>query len=313
MREAEPGRVEELALEPELAGAAVDPVAGHRKPDLREVDADLVRPPGLEPHAQQRVARQLLGDLEVGHGVARRRGVERVLRPVAPVAADRSLDPAGARARAAHDERQVLPLELVRAHQLLEAPVRLGRAGDDEQPRGVPVEPVDDPGPVRLLAARGLVRQQAVDERAGRDGRAPGGRRARPACRRRAGARPRRRSAARAPPARARCAARRAPRRSAPPRPPAGGSSGARARRPGRRRSRAHARRRHGSRARAAPRGNGRAACPRRRQERAAGASAPLARPRAAVRSASTSVPRTIATPITMKLSARLNAGHQRM
>ena len=46
--------------------------------------------------------------------------------------------------------------------------MRLGRPCDDEQPGGVAVEPVDDPGPVGLLAARSLVRQQAVDEGPGR-------------------------------------------------------------------------------------------------------------------------------------------------
>ena len=72
--------------------------------------------------------------------------------------------------------------------------MRLLRARDDEQPRRVAVEPVDDPGPLGLVAARDRVAEQPVDERP-----APvAGRRmdddARRACRRRAGARPRRRS-----------------------------------------------------------------------------------------------------------------------
>jgi 23S rRNA pseudouridine1911/1915/1917 synthase len=129
VRKREPGGVEELALEPELARAAVDRVSCDGEADLGEMDADQVRPAGLEPHAQERVPRQLLGDLEVGHRVPRGRGVERVPRPVSPVAPDRCLDPSGARARPPDDERQVLPLELVRGRPQ-------SRAGRIEAPIG---------------------------------------------------------------------------------------------------------------------------------------------------------------------------------
>ena len=87
---------------------------------------------------------------------------------VLAVAAERRLDRAGARARAAADERQVLALQLVLADELLEPAMRLGRARDHEQARGVAVEPVDDPRPVDLVPARRVVGEQAVDERAGR-------------------------------------------------------------------------------------------------------------------------------------------------
>ena len=53
--EAQPVRVEELPLETEVAGDAVDRVAADGQPDRLEVDADLVRPPRLEPHLEQRV------------------------------------------------------------------------------------------------------------------------------------------------------------------------------------------------------------------------------------------------------------------
>ena len=49
MVEGEPRGVQELALEAEVAGDAVDGVAGDRQLDRLEVDADLVRPPRLEP------------------------------------------------------------------------------------------------------------------------------------------------------------------------------------------------------------------------------------------------------------------------
>ena len=58
MLEREPRRVEELPLEPEVSCDPVGPVAGDGQLDRGEVDADLVGPAGLEPHAQERVARQ---------------------------------------------------------------------------------------------------------------------------------------------------------------------------------------------------------------------------------------------------------------
>ena len=108
VREGEPRRVEELALEPELARPAVDRVAADRQVDRGEVDADLVRAPGLERDAQERVPRQQLLDLEVRDRLARRVGVERVPQRVAPVAPDRGVDRAAPRPRPADDEREVL-------------------------------------------------------------------------------------------------------------------------------------------------------------------------------------------------------------
>ena len=70
-----------------------------RKVDRREVDADLVRPAGLEPHVEQRVLGQHLDELEQRDRVARLVRVERPPRRVAAVAADRGVDPPRARAR----------------------------------------------------------------------------------------------------------------------------------------------------------------------------------------------------------------------
>ena len=86
--------MEELALEPQLARATVDAVSGDGQVDCLQMDADLVRAPRLEADAQERVLREQLDELEVGHGVARSVRVERVPRRVATVAADRRLDPA---------------------------------------------------------------------------------------------------------------------------------------------------------------------------------------------------------------------------
>ena len=130
-----------------------------------EMDPDLVRPPGLQRDAKQRVPRQQLLYLEVRHRLARRVRVERLPHRIATVAADRRVDRPAAGLRPADDECEVLARQRARLHQLLEPPVRLGRAGDDEQPRRVPVEAVDDPRPFRLLPALDVVGEQPVDER----------------------------------------------------------------------------------------------------------------------------------------------------
>ena len=109
--------------------------------------------------------REELVELEVRHGVARRVAVERLARRVAAVAADRRLNPAGAGARLAADERDVLAFELAVADEVLQTFVRLLGAGDDEQPRRVAVEAVDDARTVRL-ASRGAVLDERLRERA---------------------------------------------------------------------------------------------------------------------------------------------------
>ena len=58
-----------------------------------------------------------------------------------------------------------MPLDLAAPDQSLETPVRLGRARDHHDARGVAVEAVHDPRPLRLVAARDRVAEQAVDER----------------------------------------------------------------------------------------------------------------------------------------------------
>ena len=166
MREREPCGMQELALQFEVRHA-VDPVARDGQVDRREVDADLVRPPRLEPHPQQRVPGQQLDHLEVCDRLARRVRVERLARRLGPVAPDRRLDPPAARARPTADERQVFALEPVAADERLQAAVCPFRPRHDHEPGRVPVEPVDDPGPIGLVAS-GRPPEQPVDERAGR-------------------------------------------------------------------------------------------------------------------------------------------------
>jgi len=62
---------------------------------------------------------------------------------VVAIAPDRRVDRAAARGRAAAHERDVLALDLPRAHLLPERRIRLVAAGEHEQTRRVAVEPVD--------------------------------------------------------------------------------------------------------------------------------------------------------------------------
>src|SRR5205823_4317508 len=78
--------------------------------------------------------------------------VERVAKRIAAVAPDRRLDAAGPRARAADDERRVVPLQLTPTNERLQAAVRLLRARDDHESGGVPVEPMHDPRPLLVPA-----------------------------------------------------------------------------------------------------------------------------------------------------------------
>ena len=193
MREREPRRVEELPLEAEVARDAVvgSPATG-RSIAARWTRIWCVRPVSSRTR-EQRVARQQLLELEVRH---RRRaacrcrasGGARSCRS-RPIGA--SIVPAP-RARPPDDEREVLARQLPAPHELLEPPVRLGRARDDEQPGRVAVEPVDDARPVRSVPARRRRgREQPCTSVPPCVTRRPGARRGRPACRRRAGARPR--------------------------------------------------------------------------------------------------------------------------
>src|SRR3990170_1787026 len=74
--EREPGGMEELAREPQIARSAVNRIAGDGQADRGQVDTDLVRAPGLEGDIEQRVLAHRLQDLEVRDGGARKRRVQ---------------------------------------------------------------------------------------------------------------------------------------------------------------------------------------------------------------------------------------------
>src|SRR6188472_1768580 len=144
MDEGEARRVEELPLEAEITGDPVDRIAGYRQVDGGQMNPDLVRPAGLEPDAQQCMARQQLLELEMRYRRARGGRVERMPKPVMPVATDRGVDRPAPRPRPPRHERKVLARQLPAPHEPLQPLVGLVRARDDEQPRRVAVEPVDD-------------------------------------------------------------------------------------------------------------------------------------------------------------------------
>src|SRR5689334_2831457 len=110
--EGEPGRVQELSLQPEVPGPTVQGIPGDRELDGRQMNADLVRSSGLERDAQQRVSRQELHELEMRQGLARRVGVERMTLRVVSVAPDRRLDRPAPRLRPADDEPAIFAREL---------------------------------------------------------------------------------------------------------------------------------------------------------------------------------------------------------
>ncbi len=160
------GRVQELALQAQLGAVPVDRVADDGGADRGQVHADLVGAPGLERHPQERAARQRLDQLELGERVAAGVGVERHPGRVAAVAADRRLDPAPARPRPPADEGDVRPPDPAAAQLRLQARMGAPVAGDEQEARRVAVEPVDDPGP-GVVAACGHAAQR-VDERRAR-------------------------------------------------------------------------------------------------------------------------------------------------
>ena len=156
--------MEELAPQARL-GSPVRRIAGDGQADRGEVNANLVRPAGLQSHAQQGVLGQELDHFEVGDRFLRRLRVERHSRRVAAVAADGSFDPSLPRPRPAADERQVLPLEGMPADECRESRVGLLGAGDDEQTRRISIQTVDDSRPLGVTACDAAT-QKRVDQRA---------------------------------------------------------------------------------------------------------------------------------------------------
>ena len=100
MGEGEPVGVQELALEPVAAVAAVGRVAEQRVADRGEVGADLVGAAGLQPRLEVGLGAEQLEHLEVGARLARGRAGDRHPVALPRGAADRGVDRPGARGAA---------------------------------------------------------------------------------------------------------------------------------------------------------------------------------------------------------------------
>src|SRR5581483_5352024 len=144
--------------------AAILPITQDRTADLRAMHAELMRSPGARPQRQQgRPVARLLDHAEVSqrllavlvidlHGLAIARAGTLGERQV-----DRSFGP---RRHADHDG----PVELLGfavAETLGQALGRLTGAGDQQQPRGILVEAMDQPWPIGIAEAQRV--EHAVD------------------------------------------------------------------------------------------------------------------------------------------------------
>ena len=161
--ELEPRRVQELALKPVATCAPVLAITADRVPDRVEMGADLVRAAGFEAHAQERRRGQRLRGLEMGASLAWPVAVDRSSRAHAAIAPERRIDRARPRRRPPLDEREVLAPDLPRGERRLQPPVGLLALGDDEQPRGVAIQAMDDSRPPRL-ASGGAARRERLGE-----------------------------------------------------------------------------------------------------------------------------------------------------
>ena len=86
---------------------------------------------------------------------------------MAAIAAERRVDRAAARGRAALHEREVLPRDRAALERRLQRAVGRLVAGDDEQAGRVAIEPVHDARPLRVLRRRRAPGER-LHERAGR-------------------------------------------------------------------------------------------------------------------------------------------------
>ena len=144
---------------PKHAGGAVLGVAGDGMADRAQVHADLMRAPGVELQAQQRVLGERTVELEVRACVTcvrRCRSAMRVrTRASRPIGA--SIVPLRAGGRPCTSARYSRSISR-RASGLLQRRVGLLGARDDEQAGGVAVEAVDDAGARGVAAGRTVAR-----------------------------------------------------------------------------------------------------------------------------------------------------------
>ena len=153
--EAEPRGVEAQSAE-RVPARAVPTVPDDRVTELRQLDADLVAPPGPEAerhpcHVRSPLDHAVAGDRDARPASLRRRPA-RVDGPDAKRAflQEDVLESPLIRGDHALDDRDVAPLRGAGCELHLEALLRLQGLRDDQEPRGLPVQPMDDERPAGL-------------------------------------------------------------------------------------------------------------------------------------------------------------------
>jgi hypothetical protein len=141
-------RMEELAIEVEIGSDAVDWIARDWQPDCLEMHTDLVGAPGLETDIEQRMGAEHLAELEPCDGLASRGRVERSAHAVDPISSDWRVDLSCPRSRKSARKRKIPTLYLPAPDHAREPLMSLRTTGNDDESGCVPVEPVDDAGPL---------------------------------------------------------------------------------------------------------------------------------------------------------------------
>ncbi len=152
MAEAESRGVKTQAAE-RIPARAVAAVADDRVAELRHLDTDLVAPARPEPERHPGHVRSPLDDAVPGDRDARALALRRRPARIGGPDAERALlheDVAErplVRRHHAFDDRDVVPLRGAREELCLEILLRFRGLGDDQEPRGLAVQPVDDERP----------------------------------------------------------------------------------------------------------------------------------------------------------------------
>ena len=172
MVELQPGSMQRLALESaegldelgagarrKSAAAPIEWIAYQWIADVGEVNANLMRAPGLQFNTHEGMSPEPLHDAIVGDGRAAIRPHSHPCTHTA-MAADRLIN-RSAPGHHAGTERNVLPLDLVFREGGNQCGVSLGRPGDDKQATGIFVEAVNEPG-ARHDSELRIERQQCI-------------------------------------------------------------------------------------------------------------------------------------------------------
>src|ERR1700722_3985236 len=158
-----------------LEARAIDRITEQRMAYMREMNPNLMRAAGFQSAGYQgRRAQQFLDAPMRDGGTAARRFHDRHFLPLTRMAAERRVDPAGARVERAPGNREIFanqrPGAAMVGEQRGEPLMRGVGLCDDDQPGSVLVEAMDDawpPDAADSREARAAMADQCVDERAG--------------------------------------------------------------------------------------------------------------------------------------------------